>query len=136
MRLANIYDVDKKTFLFKFARSPDSAILLIESGIRFHTTEFEWPKNPSPSAFAMKVGCLVLCCLVLSLEPLALVVYPNCIVWSHVFDVVLSVAQLRKHVRTRRLTGLLQYGSDRVIDLVLGSGEATYHIIVELYDKV
>lgn len=30
-------------------------MLLIESGIRLHITEFEWPKNPSPSGFSMKL---------------------------------------------------------------------------------
>lgn len=30
-------------------------MLLIESGIRLHSTEFDWPKNPAPSAFSMKV---------------------------------------------------------------------------------
>lgn len=39
---------------------PDSkAVLLIESGIRIHSTEFEWPKNVMPSGFAMKVRSLV-----------------------------------------------------------------------------
>ncbi|NWR56606.1 NEMF factor, partial [Bucorvus abyssinicus] len=34
---------------------PDcKATLLLESGIRIHTTEFEWPKNMMPSSFAMK----------------------------------------------------------------------------------
>ena len=27
----------------------------MESGIRIHTTEFEWPKNMTPSGFSMKV---------------------------------------------------------------------------------
>ncbi|NXH47246.1 NEMF factor, partial [Dicaeum eximium] len=30
------------------------ATLLLESGIRIHLTEFEWPKNVMPSSFAMK----------------------------------------------------------------------------------
>lgn len=30
-------------------------MLLIESGIRFHTTAFEWPKNMAPSGFSMKL---------------------------------------------------------------------------------
>jgi len=34
MRAANIYDVDKKTYLIKLARPPDKAMLLLESGIR------------------------------------------------------------------------------------------------------
>uniref|UniRef100_A0A8C0GF64 Ribosome quality control complex subunit NEMF n=1 Tax=Chelonoidis abingdonii TaxID=106734 RepID=A0A8C0GF64_CHEAB len=38
-----------------FVNRPDcKATLLIESGIRIHTTEFEWPKNMMPSGFAMK----------------------------------------------------------------------------------
>ncbi|KAF1520603.1 Nuclear export mediator factor Nemf, partial [Eudyptes sclateri] len=38
-----------------FVNRPDcKATLLLESGIRIHTTEFEWPKNVMPSGFAMK----------------------------------------------------------------------------------
>uniref|UniRef100_A0A8B9D761 Ribosome quality control complex subunit NEMF n=1 Tax=Anser cygnoides TaxID=8845 RepID=A0A8B9D761_ANSCY len=38
-----------------FVNRPDcKATLLVESGIRIHTTEFEWPKNMMPSSFAMK----------------------------------------------------------------------------------
>ncbi|NWS65905.1 NEMF factor, partial [Crotophaga sulcirostris] len=38
-----------------FVNRPDcKATLLLESGIRIHTTEFEWPKNMMPSGFAMK----------------------------------------------------------------------------------
>ena len=29
--------------------------MLIESGTRLHTTEFDWPKNPAPSGFSMKL---------------------------------------------------------------------------------
>lgn len=44
-----------------FVNRPDcKATLLLESGIRIHTTEFEWPKNMMPSGFAMKVNELVL----------------------------------------------------------------------------
>lgn len=43
--------------LLCFARRPDcKATLLLESGIRLHLTEFEWPKNMMPSSFAMKVN--------------------------------------------------------------------------------
>lgn len=44
--------------------------------------------------------------------------------------------QLRKHLRTRRLTSLNQLGVDRVVDMQFGSSEAAYHLIVELYDRV
>eukprot|EP00038_Savillea_parva_P030846 m.80823 g.80823 ORF g.80823 m.80823 type:complete len:1353 (+) comp9372_c0_seq3:96-4154(+) len=96
MRAANIYDIDKKTYLIKLARPPDKAMLLIESGIRIHTTEYDWPKCDPPAAFAMKC---------------------------------------RKHIRTRRLTGLSQVGTDRVLCLTFGANETAYHLIVELYDK-
>ena len=43
--------------LFYFARRPDlKLMLLVESGIRIHLSEFEWPKNNIPSGFAMKVN--------------------------------------------------------------------------------
>ena len=41
--------------------------------------------------------------------------------------------KLRKHIRTRRLEEVRQLGVDRIVDLTFGSGEATYHIILELY---
>jgi len=60
-RVANIFDVDDKTYLFKFSvrddetGESDKVILLIESGIRFHTTKFQRQKNEFPSPFAMKL---------------------------------------------------------------------------------
>ncbi|XP_044729059.1 nuclear export mediator factor NEMF homolog [Chrysoperla carnea] len=43
--------------------------------------------------------------------------------------------KMRKHLRNKRLESLRQLGIDRVIDLQFGSGEAAYHVILELYDK-
>uniref|UniRef100_A0A452IRW1 Ribosome quality control complex subunit NEMF n=1 Tax=Gopherus agassizii TaxID=38772 RepID=A0A452IRW1_9SAUR len=54
MRVNNVYDVDNKTYLIRLQKPDCKATLLIESGIRIHTTEFEWPKNMMPSGFAMK----------------------------------------------------------------------------------
>ncbi|XP_075782261.1 ribosome quality control complex subunit NEMF isoform X1 [Pelodiscus sinensis] len=54
MRVYNVYDVDNKTYLIRLQKPDCKATLLIESGIRIHTTEFEWPKNMMPSGFAMK----------------------------------------------------------------------------------
>ncbi|XP_054827883.1 ribosome quality control complex subunit NEMF [Eublepharis macularius] len=54
MRVNNIYDVDNKTYLIRLQKPDCKATLLLESGIRIHTTEFEWPKNMMPSGFAMK----------------------------------------------------------------------------------
>ncbi|XP_042310967.1 nuclear export mediator factor NEMF [Sceloporus undulatus] len=54
MRVSNVYDVDNKTYLIRLQKPDVKATLLLESGIRIHTTEFEWPKNMMPSSFAMK----------------------------------------------------------------------------------
>ncbi|XP_029340274.1 nuclear export mediator factor NEMF isoform X2 [Mus caroli] len=54
MRVNNVYDVDNKTYLIRLQKPDFKATLLLESGIRIHTTEFEWPKNMIPSSFAMK----------------------------------------------------------------------------------
>ncbi|KAM6075457.1 ribosome quality control complex subunit NEMF isoform 1-T1 [Chlamydotis macqueenii] len=54
MRVNNVYDVDNKTYLIRLQKPDCKATLLLESGIRIHVTEFEWPKNMMPSGFAMK----------------------------------------------------------------------------------
>ena len=55
-RLANIYDIDPKTYLLKLGKSSDKVMLLVESGIRVHTTRYDWPKPDFPSNFTMKVS--------------------------------------------------------------------------------
>lgn len=96
LRVNQIYDIDNKTYLIKLQDKDVKHTLLFESGIRFHTTSFEWPKNPSPSGFTMK---------------------------------------LRKHLKNKRLESLKQLGTDRIIDFQFGMGDATYHLILELYDR-
>ncbi|XP_078313249.1 ribosome quality control complex subunit NEMF-like isoform X1 [Crassostrea virginica] len=96
MRVVNVYDVDSKTYLIKLGKPDDKAVILIESGIRIHGTEYDWPKNMAPSGFSMK---------------------------------------LRKHIKGRRLESIKQLGMDRIVDLQFGSGEAAYHVILELYDR-
>lgn len=96
LRVNQIYDIDNKTYLIKFQDKDVKQTLLMESGIRFHSTAFEWPKNPSPSGFTMK---------------------------------------LRKHLKNKRLESLKQLGTDRIIDFQFGVGDATYHLILELYDR-
>jgi predicted ribosome quality control (RQC) complex YloA/Tae2 family protein len=84
-RLQNIYDINAKTYLLKFAGAEgQKEFLLIESGIRFHRTVYSREKSDTPSGFCMK---------------------------------------LRKHLRTKRLSGLRQLGVDRVIDLKFGENE-------------
>ncbi|XP_026743274.1 nuclear export mediator factor NEMF [Trichoplusia ni] len=96
MRVNQVYDIDSKTYVIRLQRSEEKSILLLESGNRFHTTQFEWPKNNAPSGFTMK---------------------------------------LRKHLKNKRLEKLSQLGVDRIVDLQFGSGEAAYHVILELYDR-
>ncbi|KAI9098744.1 hypothetical protein DFS34DRAFT_649448 [Phlyctochytrium arcticum] len=55
LRLQNVYDINPRTYLFKFARSDHKEIILIESGIRIHSTEFARDKSNTPSHFAMKL---------------------------------------------------------------------------------
>lgn len=43
--------------------------------------------------------------------------------------------KLRKHIRGRRLTAVHTIGLDRVVDLTFGTGDAAYHLIVELFDR-
>ena len=80
------------------------SMLLIESGVRFHTTTYYTNSNDSsstsnnatpPSPFVMK---------------------------------------LRKHLRNLRLENITQLGNlDRVVDLRFGSGTYSHHLIIELY---
>jgi predicted ribosome quality control (RQC) complex YloA/Tae2 family protein len=55
MRLQNIYDINAKTYLFKLARPDFKELVLIESGIRVHSTQYEREKPLQPSSFAMKL---------------------------------------------------------------------------------
>lgn len=43
--------------------------------------------------------------------------------------------KMRKHLKNKRLESLRQLGMDRIIDMQFGSGEAAYHVILELYDR-
>lgn len=55
MRVANVYDINAKTYLFKLARGDDKVFLLVESGTRLHSTDFAREKSNTPSGFTMKV---------------------------------------------------------------------------------
>lgn len=43
--------------------------------------------------------------------------------------------KLRKHLKNKRLESLQQLGNDRIISLQFGTGDASYYLILELYDK-
>ncbi|KAJ3163711.1 hypothetical protein HDU86_000305 [Geranomyces michiganensis] len=55
LRMQNVYDINNKTYLFKFSRPDFKEMLLVESGIRFHSTEFARDKAHTPSHFCMKI---------------------------------------------------------------------------------
>lgn len=55
LRVNQVYDIDNKTYLIRFQEKDSKTVLLLESGFRFHTTDFEWPKNVAPSGFTMKL---------------------------------------------------------------------------------
>lgn len=51
------------------------------------------------------------------------------------YSVINDILQMRKHLKNKRLESLTQVGMDRIIDLQFGSGEAAYHILLEVYDR-
>ncbi|KAJ3191313.1 hypothetical protein HK101_007892 [Irineochytrium annulatum] len=55
LRLQNVYDINPRTFLLKFAKPDLKETLLIESGIRVHTTAYARDKSASPGFFATKL---------------------------------------------------------------------------------
>ena len=55
LRVNQIYDIDNKTYLIKLHKPDFKTVLLLESASRVHTTEYQWPKNPAPSGFSMKL---------------------------------------------------------------------------------
>ncbi|KAJ2779492.1 hypothetical protein H4R18_003973 [Coemansia javaensis] len=55
LRLQGIYDVNAKTLLLKFTRPGVKELVIVESGIRIHTTEYSRDKAATPSSFCTKL---------------------------------------------------------------------------------
>ena len=55
LRVANVYDVSGRLYLLKMSKASRKEHLLIESGIRIHTTEFIKNEKNVPSGFSMKL---------------------------------------------------------------------------------
>ncbi|KAJ2850887.1 hypothetical protein IWW36_001513 [Coemansia brasiliensis] len=55
LRLQGIFDVNSKTYLLKFTKPDCKELVIIESGIRIHTTEYTRDKSITPSTFCMKL---------------------------------------------------------------------------------
>lgn len=54
-KLTNIYDINSKVYLLKLNRTGYRCFLLLESGVRFHLTNYERDKSSVPSNFTMKL---------------------------------------------------------------------------------
>jgi len=56
-KLANVYDIDDKTYLLKFSvpGEAEKPMIIIESAIRIHPTRFLHDKGSMPSSFSMKL---------------------------------------------------------------------------------
>ena len=54
-RVANIYDVSGRLYLLKFSKANRKEHLLIESGIRIHTTKYVKNEKDLPSGFSLKL---------------------------------------------------------------------------------
>ncbi|XP_023006487.1 nuclear export mediator factor Nemf [Cucurbita maxima] len=63
MRCSNVYDLSPKTYMFKLMNSSgvtesgesEKVLLLMESGVRLHTTEYVRDKSNTPSGFTLKL---------------------------------------------------------------------------------
>lgn len=55
LRVANVYDLNSKILLLKFAKPDTRHQLLIESGFRCHLTDFARTTAPAPSAFVARL---------------------------------------------------------------------------------
>jgi len=54
-KLTNIYDINSRIYILKLARTGFKCFLLLESGVRFHLTNYERDKSSVPSNFTMKL---------------------------------------------------------------------------------
>ncbi|EFQ99017.1 hypothetical protein MGYG_02028 [Nannizzia gypsea CBS 118893] len=83
LRIANIYDISGRTFLFKLALPDIKKQLIINAGFHCHITESSRTTADAPSHF---------------------------------------VSRLRKLLKTRRITGVRQIGTDRIIEFEISDG--------------
>lgn len=54
-KVSNIYDINSKVYLLKLQRKGFRCLLLLESGVRFHLTEYQREKSNIPSNYTMKL---------------------------------------------------------------------------------
>jgi hypothetical protein len=58
LRVANVYDLTTKTYLLKLAKPDSKVFLVLESGVRIHSTGFSRETKDVPSVFTLKVRFL------------------------------------------------------------------------------
>lgn len=73
-RLANVYDLNNnKTYLLKFWQSEMGKFqVVIESGLRIHTTKFDRSKQNAPNPFTLKIRKILRTRRVTSIEQLGI----------------------------------------------------------------
>ncbi|KAJ1626290.1 hypothetical protein T492DRAFT_577570, partial [Pavlovales sp. CCMP2436] len=54
-RVSNVYDISPKLYLLKLAKPDSKIFIVVESGVRFHVTEFVREKGNVPSLFTLKL---------------------------------------------------------------------------------
>ncbi|VDN00887.1 unnamed protein product [Thelazia callipaeda] len=54
-RVANVYDVNPKTYLIRIQNADDKCFIMFESGCKIYKTTFDWRKAQFPSSFSMKL---------------------------------------------------------------------------------
>eukprot|EP01089_Gocevia_fonbrunei_P001183 TRINITY_DN11108_c0_g1_i1.p1 TRINITY_DN11108_c0_g1~~TRINITY_DN11108_c0_g1_i1.p1 ORF type:complete len:480 (+),score=91.74 TRINITY_DN11108_c0_g1_i1:36-1475(+) len=59
LRVANIYDLNSKTYQLKLAKPDQKEYLLIESGVRVHLTQFQREHRSVPSVITLKLRKLL-----------------------------------------------------------------------------
>lgn len=133
LRVANVYDLNSKTYMLKLAKPDSKVFLVIESGVRIHSTGFSRETKDVPSVFSLKVRRGTF--LSKAKGPSFLHPFSRLLLSLHP-PLVLTLSlntQLRKAIRAKRLENIVQYGFDRVIDMTFGSGEVAHHLICEFY---
>lgn len=101
----------------QLAKGENKAMLLVESGVRIHATDYAWPKSNMPSAFSMKVSIEI---RHIALSPRIVRRYD--VTMHAVFIAVIKPwhravirSQMRKHIRTRRIEAIRQLGVCTVV---------------------
>lgn len=55
LRVSNVYNINNKTYLFKLSKPDQKLYIVIESGVRIHSTQYDLEKKDLPSVFTLKV---------------------------------------------------------------------------------